>query len=153
MHHCACGNGAVQRYLSRVSGPILDRIDIHIEVPPVKYNELSGTAEDGERSADIRARVNRARKVQLRRFKDLPGVHANARITSARVQRYCQLDEDGERILKRSIESFGFSARAYHRILKVARTIADCDGGGDIRAEHVSEAIQYRTLDRNLWIS
>ncbi len=150
-HPCTCSTTAVQRYLGRVSGPILDRIDLHIEVPPVKYRDLADPSDGEERSAAIRERINRSRSIQRERFRDMPGVYANARMGPVEIRQFCRLDEDGERILRRSIERFGFSARAYHRILKVARTIADCEGNDHITAAHVSEAVQYRTLDRNLW--
>jgi len=151
-HQCTCSTTAIRRYMAKVSGPILDRIDIHVEVPSVKYRDIADNSDDCEKSRDVRARVNSAREIQKRRYSRLQGVHANAHIGPRVIKRYCSLDESGEKILHREIETFGFSARAYHRILKVARTIADLDGEEDILARHISEAVQYRTLDRNLWI-
>jgi len=138
--------------MAKISGPILDRIDIHVEVPSVGYRDLTDNYDDTEKSKDVRKRVNRAREIQKNRYKNYRTVHANAHISPRNIKRYCRLDERGETILRRSIDTFGFSARAYHRILKVARTIADIDGEVDILAQHVSEAVQYRTLDRNLWM-
>ncbi|HUT64459.1 MAG TPA: YifB family Mg chelatase-like AAA ATPase [Anaerolineae bacterium] len=152
LHECSCSPVAIQRYMAKVSGPILDRIDIHVEVPSVKYRDLADKSESGETSQDIRKRVKRAREIQKLRYHTCKGIHANAHIGPRLIKEFCRLDEDGERILQRSIESFGFSARAYHRILKVSRTIADLEGEENILARHVSEAVQYRTLDRNLWM-
>ena len=151
-HECSCSPIAIKRYMAKVSGPILDRIDIHVEVPAVRYRELSDTSGNSERSRDVQVRVNRAREIQKRRYQKSRRIYANAHIGPRAIKQYCRLDEEGERILKRSMEAFGFSARAYHRILKVARTIADLDGEENILARHISEAVQYRTLDRNLWI-
>ena len=150
-HPCTCTPTAIQRYFARISGPILDRIDIHVEVPPVRYRDLSAPAGSGEQSADILARVNQARSLQRERYRENKGVYSNARLGSRALRRFCMPDSDGERILRRAIDTFGFSARAYHRILKVSRTIADLEGAESILAKHVAEAIQYRTLDRNLW--
>ena len=144
---CTCSPPMVQRYLSRISGPLLDRIDIHIEVPAVKYKELSGTAA-GEPSLKIRERVEAARKLQLERFGDFPLLFSNARMDSKEIRRFCKLDDQGNELLKMAITKLGLSARAYDRILKVARTIADLENSPDIRPEFVSEAIQYRSLDR-----
>jgi len=151
-HECTCSTTAIQRYFARISGPILDRIDIHVEVPAVRYQDLKGTGNGAEPSSAIRERVNRARRVQGERYGAMPGAHCNAQLTSRAVDRFCRLDDEGERILKRAIDSFGFSARAFHRILKVSRTIADLEGAEQIAARHVAEAVQYRTLDRNLWM-
>jgi magnesium chelatase family protein len=136
----------VQRYRSRISGPLLDRIDIHIEVPAVRYKELTEKSA-GETSESIRERVNRARQLQLKRFE---GRHyfCNAQMTPRDLRTYCEVESAGERLLELAINRLGLSARAYTRILKVARTIADLDDGGPIRAHHVSESIQYRSLDR-----
>ena len=150
---CTCSPAQIQRYLSRVSGPILDRIDIHVDVPAVQYRELSSPAGNQESTASIRKRVNIARARQKERYSGMDGMYANAQLSPRDISRYCALDNDGESILKRAIDSFGFSARAYHRILKVARTIADLEGMTCIAARHISEAVQYRTLDRNLWLS
>ncbi len=148
---CSCPNGAPARYLSKVSGPLLDRLDIHIEVPPVDYNQLSQT-ESGECSADIRARVNSARKIQLERFKGT-GITCNAKMTPALTRKYCILSEKASKTLEISFERLGLSARAYDKILKVARTIADLDNCENIENNHILEAIQYRSLDRKFWKS
>jgi magnesium chelatase family protein len=146
-HECTCNPPQIQRYLSKISGPLLDRIDIHIEVPSVKYQELSG-APTGETSGQIRERVKIAREIQLRRFQGKKGIFCNARMESRDIRAYCRIDADGDNLLRTAITRFGLSARAYDRILKVARTIADLAGSHEIRAEFVSEAIQYRSLDR-----
>ena len=147
--NCSCPNGAPARYLSKVSGPLLDRLDIHIEVPPVDYNQLSDS-EAGESSAPIRERVNAARKIQLERFKGT-GVSCNAKMTSALTRKYCVLTEAASKILENSFEKLGLSARAYDKILKIARTIADLDNSESIETRHILEAIQYRALDRKFW--
>jgi magnesium chelatase family protein len=147
---CMCSPGMVQKYLNRISGPLLDRIDIHIEVVPVKYDKLSDTRKV-ETSESIRERVVRARAIQAERFTGLKGVYTNAQMTSSMQRRYCYLDENGSRLLKTAMDIRGLSARAYDRILKVARTIADLDGSESIRSEHISEAINYRNLDREGW--
>jgi len=146
---CTCGPGIVQRYRNRVSGPLLDRIDIHIDVPAVRYRELAATRE-GETSATIRARVETARDVQRLRFAKTPRVHCNAQMGSRLIRQHCALDLEGQRLLGSVIDRLGMSARAHDRILKLARTIADMAGAEAIRSKHVSEAIQYRTLDRAL---
>jgi len=146
-HECTCNPPQIQRYLSKISGPLLDRIDIHIEVPSVKYQELSG-APTGETSGKIRERVKAAREIQLRRFQGRKGIFCNARMESRDIRTHCRIDADGDNLLKTAITRFGLSARAYDRILKVSRTIADLAGSQEIRAEYVSEAIQYRSLDR-----
>jgi magnesium chelatase family protein len=137
--------------MSRISGPLLDRIDIHIEVPSVKYQELS-SEQKGESSQMIRQRVQRARAIQLTKFKGLKKVYCNAHMQSKQIRKYCILDETGQEILKNAIAKLGLSARAYDRILKVSRTIADLAESPRILPEHVSEAVQYRTLDRQLWL-
>ena len=147
--NCSCPNGAPARYLSKVSGPLLDRLDIHIEVPPVDYNQLSDS-EAGESSTTIRERVNAARKIQLERFKGT-GVSCNAKMTSALTRKYCVLTEAASKILENSFEKLGLSARAYDKILKIARTIADLDNSETIETRHILEAIQYRALDRKFW--
>ncbi|MFN8241821.1 MAG: YifB family Mg chelatase-like AAA ATPase [Bacteroidales bacterium] len=147
---CMCSPGMVQKYLNRISGPLLDRIDIHIEVVPVKYDKLSDTGKV-ESSGDIRERVVRARNRQTERFSDVKGVYTNSQMTPAMQRRYCQLDEPGGKLLRTAMELRGLSARAYDRILKVSRTIADLDDSDNIRAEHISEAINYRNLDREGW--
>ena len=151
-HECTCTPYTVQRYMAKLSGPILDRIDIHVEVPAVRYRDLADDSCGGERSEDIRRRVNSAREIQMNRYKDWKGIYCNAQMRPRFIKQYCSLDDKGENILKRAIDSFGFSARAYHRILKVSRTIADLDGEKNICARHISEAVQYRTLDRNIWM-
>ena len=141
----------IQKYMTKVSGPLLDRIDLHIDVPAVKYRELT-SKEFGEKSEAIRARVVRAREIQARRFIGRKGMYANADMQSKDMREYCRLDASGEELLKMAITKLGLSARAYDRILKVGRTIADMAGSADIRPEHISEAIQYRSLDRNLMV-
>ncbi len=147
-HECTCTIPQVQRYRSRISGPLMDRIDIHVEVPAVKYREL--TARDsGEPSRVMRERINRARKTQSQRFKGST-IHCNAQMTSRHIKRFCSIDDASQRLLEMAIDKLGLSARAYTRILKVSRTIADLEGTEDISSAHVSEAIQYRSLDRTL---
>ncbi len=146
---CTCPNGAPARYLSKVSGPLLDRLDIHVEVPPVDYNQLSDT-ECGESSAEIRARVNAARRIQQERFKGT-GITCNAKMTPSLTRKYCILSETASKTLEISFERLGLSARAYDKILKVARTIADLDESENIENKHILEAIQYRSLDRKFW--
>ncbi|MGH7931574.1 MAG: YifB family Mg chelatase-like AAA ATPase [Candidatus Binataceae bacterium] len=145
-HECTCSPITIQRYRSRISGPLLDRIDIHIEVPAVKYKELT-TRGASEPSDAIRDRVNRARDSQLERFR-ATSFFCNAQMGARELREHCQVEPGGERLLELAVNRLGLSARAYTRILKVARTVADLDGGGPIRAHHLSEAIQYRSLDR-----
>ncbi len=140
----------IQNYLGKISGPLLDRIDLHIEVPPVKFREMSSAAP-GETSAQIPERVIAARKMQHKRFADKPRITCNARMGSRELKTFCELDEDTRELLKQAMTEYNLSARAYDRILKVARTIADLAGSEKITSEHVSEAIQYRSLDRQLW--
>ena len=147
---CTCSPQAVSRYLSRVSGPLLDRLDLHIEVPPVEFDELS-SEEKAESSAAIRARVNAARGIQNRRFRGT-GITCNARITPDRLHDFCPMEEKSTSLLKAAFERFGLSARAYDRVLKVCRTIADLDGSETILSRHVAEAVQYRSLDRKYWM-
>lgn len=147
---CSCNQMQIQKYMAKISGPLLDRIDLHIDVPAVKYKELA-SKEAGERSSRIRDRVVRARAVQMKRFGGRRGMYANADMQPGDLQKFCVLDPAGEDLLKMAITKLGLSARAYDRILKVARTIADLVSSESIRPEHVSEAIQYRSLDRNLW--
>ncbi len=146
VHACTCTPGDIQRYRSRLSGPLLDRIDIQIEVPAVKYRELTNRT-DGESSSEIVGRVEKARELQLNRFKGTK-VHCNAQMTSRLIRKFCEPDEAGHRLLEVVTERMGFSARAFTRILKVARTIADLDGNESILEQHIAEAIQYRSLDR-----
>jgi magnesium chelatase family protein len=147
---CMCSAGMVQKYLNRISGPLLDRIDIHIEVVPVKYDKLSDSGKT-EKSSVVRERVVRAREIQAARFAPVKGVYSNAQMSSSMQRKYCQLDEAGGRLLKTAMELRGLSARAYDRILKVARTIADLAESENITSEHISEAINYRNLDREGW--
>jgi magnesium chelatase family protein len=147
---CTCAPGMVQRYLHRLSGPLLDRIDIHIEVVPVDYEKLAGTAP-AESSATVRSRVVKAREIQTARFAASDGIYCNAQMSSALIRRHCHLDDTGGRLLRAAMEMRGLSARAYDRILKVSRTIADLDGSETIGPDHLSEAINYRNLDREGW--
>jgi magnesium chelatase family protein len=147
---CSCPPGAVQKYLNRISGPLLDRIDLHVEVTPVVFNELS-SADPGESSTDIRERVIRARQKQYNRFSDQSGVYANAQMDSNLLKKICRIEKAGTVILKTAMEKLNLSARAYDRILKVSRTIADLDDQEEIKTEHLAEAIQYRSLDRESW--
>lgn len=146
---CTCSPKMVSKYLNRISGPMLDRLDLHIEVPPVEYEELRDTAS-GESSATIRERVNRARAIQNERYKGT-GVTCNARLTPALLKKHCVLSDAAAKLLQASFDSLGMSARAYDRILKVARTVADLAGSENIEVEHISEAIQFRSLDRKYW--
>lgn len=147
---CVCSPGVVQKYLNKISGPLLDRIDIHIEVVPVPFDKLSG-APPAEPSESVRERVVRAREVQEERFIEWKDIYCNAQMTSKLIRKFCNLDEAGTAMLKNAMERLGLSARAYDRILKVSRTIADLDSSPTIKPEHVAEAIQYRSLDRDTW--
>ena len=147
---CTCKPFEVQNYLSKISGPLMDRIDLHVEVTPVSHEELASD-KPSERSADIRKRVVAAREIQKRRFEGHPGLFANAQMSSRMVREYCRIDEAGQLILKQAMDRLGLSARAYDRILKVARTIADLDGSPNIEIGHLSEAINFRNLDRDNW--
>lgn len=148
-HECTCHPSMIQRYRSRVSGPLLDRIDLHVEVPAVPYKDLGGIP-DGEYSKDIRARVNKARKIQLERFKNTK-IFCNAQMSPKHTRIHCVLDDDCNQLLKMTIEKRGYSARVYDRILKVARTVADLEGSEKIKAQHISESIQYRSLEKAFW--
>ncbi|MDO4790407.1 MAG: YifB family Mg chelatase-like AAA ATPase [Porphyromonas sp.] len=147
---CQCPPGAVSKYLNKVSGPLLDRIDIQIEIAPVPFDALA-TRQKGEKSSDVRERVLKARKIQEERFRGHPGIYTNAQMTPDLLQKHAVLDEQCSMILKRAMEKFSLSARAYDRILKVARTIADLDGSEPIMAKHIGEAVNYRNLDRSNW--
>jgi magnesium chelatase family protein len=147
---CSCPPGGVQKYLNKVSGPLLDRIDLHVEVTPVAFSELSGH-ENSEDSGTIRARVINARDVQAERYKDNPGIYCNAQISSKMLKEICVIDIVSQNLLKAAMNKLNLSARAYDRILKVGRTIADLAQSADIRPEHIAEAIQYRSLDRENW--
>lgn len=147
---CVCGPGHVQKYLNKVSGPLLDRIDIHIEVTPVSFGELT-TGRPGESSKEIRDRVINARNTQQERYKSRREVHCNAQMDSKLLKQMCVIDDAGNQLLKTAMSRLKLSARAYDRILKVARTIADLDNSPNIKTEHLAEAIQYRSLDRENW--
>jgi magnesium chelatase family protein len=148
---CTCTPPMIQRYIAKISGPLLDRIDIHIEVPAVQYKELRGSAA-AEGSAQIRDRVMAARDRQRQRFKKAGDkVYANAQMTTRQIRKHCELDADSERLLERAMQQQGLTARAHDRILKVARTIADLEGVEHLSVAHLAEAIQYRTLDRSYW--
>ncbi|MBI5267029.1 MAG: YifB family Mg chelatase-like AAA ATPase [candidate division Zixibacteria bacterium] len=150
-HECNCSSAEIQRYMSRISGPLMDRIDIHITVPSVKFKDLSGESK-GETSEAIRHRVNEARQRQLYRFKDEKGIFSNAQMESRDIRRFCVIDEKSQALLGLAIKKQGLSARAYDRILKVSRTIADLAGSDTIEMGHVAEAVHYRSLDRHLWL-
>ena len=147
---CLCAPGVVQKYLNRISGPLLDRIDLHVEVTPVKFDELSN-ARTSERSEIIRERVIEAREIQRERFGAYPGFHSNAQMNARMIRNWCRIDATGNMLLKTAMERLSLSARAYDRILKVARTIADLEKSRDICAQHLAEAIQLRSLDRENW--
>jgi magnesium chelatase family protein len=145
---CTCTMPQILRYRSKISGPLMDRIDIHVEVPAVKYRDLTGE-NSGEDSETIKIRVNKAREVQRERFSGRK-IYSNAQMTSRHLKKFCQIGENSKSLLERAIDKLGLSARAYTRILKIARTIADLEGVEEITPHHISEAIQYRSLDRTL---
>lgn len=147
---CLCPPGTVQKYLNKISGPLMDRIDIHIEVTPVSFDELADR-KPAEKSALIRERVIKARKIQTERYSANEGIHCNAQMSSKMLRTYCQVQEAGQKLMKVAMEKLGLSARAYDRILKVARTIADLEESANIETHHLAEAIQYRSLDRDNW--
>lgn len=146
---CTCSPQAISRYMGKISGPLLDRIDIQIEVTPVKYQKLEST-DEVESSQEIKMRVNKARKVQQQRY-DLEAIYSNSQLTPKLIEKYCKLDKESKNILELAFQRLGLSARAYGRILKVARTIADLDDKENIETHHVAEAIQYRSLDKKYW--
>jgi magnesium chelatase family protein len=148
---CRCGPVQVQRYRQRISGPLLDRIDLHIEVPAVEYRDISSERAE-EPSQAIRERVSKAREVQQGRFQKDAKTNCNARMTTRHLKTHCKLGDDSHELIRVAMSELNLSARAYDRILKVSRTIADLDDKIDISPEHVSEAIQYRTFDRTLWV-
>jgi magnesium chelatase family protein len=147
---CICAPGVVQKYLSKISGPLLDRIDLHVEVTPVNFNELA-SERLSEKSMDIRARVTNARTIQITRFEDREDVFCNAQMSPNMVRKICKISDSGQALLKQAMEKLGLSARAYDRILKVARTIADLAESEEIKLEHLAEAIHFRSLDREGW--
>jgi magnesium chelatase family protein len=149
LHECTCTPPLIQRYLARISGPLLDRIDLHIQVPAVKYKELAQD-EKCEGSAVIRDRILSARHLQCNRLEAF-GIYCNAQMTPRTLRRFCKLDSESEKQMENAIMRLGLSARAYDRILRVSRTIADLERSEKIQARHVAEAIQYRTLDRTYW--
>ncbi|MCX8478272.1 MAG: ATP-binding protein, partial [Chitinophagales bacterium] len=146
---CVCGSAVVQRYLNRISGPLMDRIDLHVEVTPVPFKELE-SRQAGENSTTIRARVIKARQIQQNRFVG-KGLYANAQMSAAQLKEYVQLDEACASLLRQAMQRLSLSARAYDRILKVTRTIADLEGSENILPQHIAEAIQFRSLDRESW--
>mgnify|MGYP005841601379 CR=1 FL=1 len=148
-NQCSCSPLQVEQYLGKLSKPLLDRIDIQIEVSSVKYRDLEGK-KDGESSWEIRKRVNRARSIQIERYKEY-GIYSNSGLQPGMIKKFCKLDDKGNNLLRNAFERLGLSARAHNRILKVSRTIADMDGSDEIKAQHVAEAIQYRSLDRRFW--
>jgi len=148
---CRCGPVQVQRYRQRISGPLLDRIDLHIEVPAVEYRDVASERTE-EASAVIRERIICGRQLQQERFRDDAKVNCNARMATRHLKQHCKLTQDSQELIRVAMSELNLSARAYDRILKVSRTIADLDRKAEIAPEHVSEAIQYRTFDRTLWI-
>ena len=149
-HRCVCTPGQIQKYMNKISGPLLDRIDIHCEITPVPFKDIS-KAQPGEPSAAIRERVIKARDIQTARYKDFKGVHCNAQMTERMIHQFAEPDEAGIELLRTAMERMSLSARAYNRILKVARTIADLDGSGRVLPHHLAESINYRNLDRGDW--
>jgi magnesium chelatase family protein len=149
LHQCTCTPPLIQRYLARVSGPLLDRIDMHIQVPAVKYKELAQD-EKAEESNVVRERILAARGIQSKRLEPF-GINCNAQMTPRTLRRFCKLDAESEKQMENAITRLGLSARAYDRILRVSRTMADLETSEKIQARHVAEAIQYRTLDRTYW--
>jgi len=147
---CVCAPGEVQKYLNKISGPLLDRIDIHLEVVPVPFKKLSGM-DPSENSKTVRERVIKARKIQEERFSSFKEIYSNAQMSSKLIREFVKLDTAGNELIKNAMDKLGLSARAYDRILKVARTIADLEGEENVRGHHLSEAIHYRSLDRDTW--
>ena len=146
---CTCTDEQIKRYMGKISGPLLDRIDIHLEVSSVKYDKLK-LKDNAETSEEIRKRVNRARKIQCERYKEY-GIYSNSELSPKLIDKYCKLDDKSNVLLETSFKTLGLSARAYGRILKVARTVADLDESKNIEVNHLAEAIQYRSLDRKYW--
>ena len=145
-HECLCSRPTIERYWAKISGPLLDRIDIHVEVPSVDWRDLTGK-EDGESSQQIRVRINRARNIQLDRL-EKHRIFSNAQMKASLIKKYSALDQGSLDFLEKVVERLGLSAHAYHRVLKIARTIADLDESENIESNHVAEAVQYRSLDR-----
>ena len=146
---CTCSKNVISKYMGKISGPLLDRIDICIEVNPVKYSKLNSSKKI-ETSAEIKKRVDKARKIQIERYKENK-ILSNAELTPKLTDKYCKLNDEGKQILEKAFNKLKLSARAYGRILKVARTIADLDNSNNIEVKHIAEAIQYRTIDRKYW--
>lgn len=146
---CTCSSEQISKYINRLSGPLLDRIDIHIEVQPVKYQDLANQ-RPSESSIEIKARVNKARQIQLKRYYN-DGITCNSQLTPALISKYCILSDDCKKLLENAFNKLNLSARAHNRILKLARTIADLDESDNIKINHLAEAIQYRSLDRKYW--
>ena len=149
LHDCTCNQGSIDRYLGKISYPLLDRIDIHIEVSPVEYKDLQGDVET-EASSTIRERVKRARDIQLDRFKK-DKIYNNSQISNKDIKRYCNLSQSSESIMKSAFTKYKFSSRTYNKLLKIARTIADLDSKESIEDKHILEAIRYRSLDSKYW--
>lgn len=147
--NCCCTPEQIKKYINRISGPLLDRIDIHIEVSQIKYEQLKRT-EKPETSQEIKSRVNQARKLQLERYQEYH-IFSNSELSTQLIEKFCKLNKKSKQILETAFHKLGLSARAYHRILKVARTIADLEGYSEIQEKHLIEAIQYRSLDRKYW--
>lgn len=148
---CVCSPGLVQKYLNKISGPLLDRIDLHVEVTPVSFDEMSAKREE-EKSIQIRERVVQARKIQNERFEKTEGIYNNAQMQPKQLRQVCEIDKAGNELLRNAIDKLNLSGRAYDRILKVARTIADLEGSNNILSQHIAEAVQYRSLDREGWM-
>jgi len=147
---CVCSPGMVKNYLNKISGPLMDRIDLHVEVTPVPFTDLA-EAPSGEKSTQVRERVIKARQVQELRFRKHDNIYCNAQMSTKNLGIFCELNEQGRILLKNAMEKLSLSARAYDRIIKVSRTIADLDESDSIKTEHLAEAIQYRSLDRESW--
>lgn len=148
-NRCKCSPQAISNYIGKISGPLLDRMDLHIEVKPVEYQKISSSQKE-EKSCEIRKRVNQARKIQFERYKKYP-IYSNSELTPSLIEQFCKIDKQAKEVLHLAFERLGLSGRAYGKILKVARTIADLEGKAYIQSDHIAEAIQYRNLDRKYW--
>lgn len=148
-HECSCNQSQIDKYLGKISGPLLNRIDIQIEVSPVKYDDLKNT-RDEESSKTVKARIVKARKIQQERYSNL-SIITNSELSGKQISKFCNINKESEGLLKEAFERLGLSARAYNKILKVARTIADLEESENIETIHIAEAIQYRSLDRKYW--